>query len=142
MTFMDIFKTSFLQGYSASNLSAKSILVITIITALIAAYIFATYRFINRKSFYNKSFNSSLFALAIITAAIILTIQSNIVVSLGMVCALSIVRFRTAVKDPMDLVFLFWAIAVGIMCGAGCFVLRKTKDGNLYMGNPAKKIEI
>ena len=58
-------------------------------------------------------------ALAVITAAIILTIQSNIIVSLGMVGALSIVRFRTAVKDPMDLVFLFWAISVGIICGAG-----------------------
>ena len=60
-------------------------------------------------------------ALGIITSAIILTIQSNIVVSLGMVGALSIVRFRTAVKDPMDLVFLFWSISVGIMCGASCF---------------------
>ena len=91
------------------------------ITALIAAYIFMAYRLVNRKAFYNKSFNVSLFALAIITAAIILTIQSNIVVSLGMVGALSIVRFRTAVKDPMDLVFLFWSISVGIMCGASCF---------------------
>lgn len=123
MNFMDIFKSSFLQGYSASNPSAKSIFVIAFITALISAYIFITYRLVNRKSFYNKSFNVSLFALAVITAAIILTIQSNIVVSLGMVGALSIVRFRTAVKDPMDLVFLFWSISVGIMCGASCFTI-------------------
>ena len=61
----------------------------------------------------------SLIALSVITAAIILTIQSNIVVSLGMVGALSIIRFRTAVKDPLDLVFLFWSIGAGIMCGAG-----------------------
>ena len=62
-------------------------------------------------------------ALAVITAAIILTIQSNIVISLGMVGALSIVRFRTAIKDPMDLVFLFWSISIGIICGAGFAVV-------------------
>lgn len=121
MNFVDIFKSSFLEGYSANTLSTKAIIMIVLITALISAYIFVTYRLINRKSFYNKSFNASLPALAIITAAIILTIQSNIVVSLGMVGALSIVRFRTAIKDPMDLVFLFWSISVGIMCGASCF---------------------
>ena len=123
MNFVDIFKSSFLQGYTASDLDAKSIVVIGAVTALVAAYVFVTYRFVNRKAFYNKGFNTSLFALAVITAAIILTIQSNIVISLGMVGALSIVRFRTAIKDPMDLVFLFWSISVGIMCGARCFVL-------------------
>ena len=123
MNFVDIFKSSFLQGYTASDLDAKSIVVIGVVTALVAAYVFVTYRFVNRNAFYNKGFNTSLFALAVITAAIILTIQSNIVISLGMVGALSIVRFRTAIKDPMDLVFLFWSISVGIMCGARCFVL-------------------
>ena len=123
MNFVDIFKSSFLQGYTASDLDSKSIVVIGVVTALVAVYVFVTYRFVNRKAFYNKGFNTSLFALAVITAAIILTIQSNIVISLGMVGALSIVRFRTAIKDPMDLVFLFWSISVGIMCGARCFVL-------------------
>ena len=123
MNFVDIFKSSFLEGYSVSNLSTKAVIVIVLVTALISAYIFITYRLVNKKSFYNKSFNASLPALAIITAAIILTIQSNIVVSLGMVGALSIVRFRTAIKDPMDLVFLFWSISVGIMCGASCFLV-------------------
>ena len=123
MNFADIFKTSFLEGYTSGNLSWKAAAVIIVITALISAYIFITYRMINKKSFYNKSFNASLPALAVITAAIILTIQSNIVVSLGMVGALSIVRFRTAIKDPMDLVFLFWSISVGIMCGASCFAV-------------------
>ena len=123
MNFVDVFKSSFLQGYTASDLDAKSIVVIGVVTALVAAYVFVTYRFVNRNAFYNKGFNTSLFALAVITAAIILTIQSNIVISLGMVGALSIVRFRTAIKDPMDLVFLFWSISVGIMCGARCFVL-------------------
>jgi uncharacterized membrane protein YhiD involved in acid resistance len=90
-----------------------------VITVLIAAYIFMVYRILNRNAFYNRNFNLSLMAMAVITAAIILTIQSNIVISLGMVGALSIVRFRTAIKDPMDLVFLFWAISAGIICGAG-----------------------
>ena len=121
MNFVDIFKSSFLEGYSASNLSTKAVIAIVLVTALISAYIFITYRLVNKKSFYNKSFHASLPALAIITAAIILTIQPNIVMSLGMVGALSIVRFRTAIKDPMDLVFLFWSISVGIMCGASCF---------------------
>ena len=123
MNFVDIFKSSFLEGYSGAAFSAKAVIGIVVITAMISAYIFITYRLVNKKSFYNKSFHASLPALAIITAAIILTIQSNIVVSLGMVGALSIVRFRTAIKDPMDLVFLFWSISVGIMCGASCFLV-------------------
>ena len=86
---------------------------------VIAAYVFLIYKQINKNSFYNRNFNLSLMGMAVLTAAIILTIQSNIVVSLGMVGALSIVRFRTAIKDPMDLVFLFWSISVGIICGAG-----------------------
>lgn len=123
MNFSDIFKKSFLEGYASSTLSVKSILVCMVVTTLIAAYIFIVYRLINRQSFYNKNFNSSLPAMAILTAAIILTIQSSVIISLGMVGALSIVRFRTAVKDPMDLVFLFWSISAGIICGAGFAVI-------------------
>lgn len=121
MNFADIFQTSFLQGYVSDNLTSKSILAVALITTFLSGYIFVTYHLVNKKSFYNKSFHTSLFMLGIITSGIILTIQSNIVVSLGMVGALSIVRFRTAIKEPMDLVFLFWSISVGIMCGASCF---------------------
>lgn len=123
MSYVDIFKKSFLEGYASSVLSVKSILICMVITLLIATYIFILYRLINRNSFYNKNFNLSLLAMAILTAAIILTIQSSIIISLGMVGALSIVRFRTAVKDPMDLVFLFWSICVGIVCGAGFAII-------------------
>lgn len=119
MSFLDIFKRSFLEGYMASQLNVIEIAACMLVTVLIAAYIFMVYRILNKNSFYNKNFNLSLIALAVITAAIILTIQSNIVISLGMVGALSIVRFRTAIKDPMDLVFLFWSISIGIICGAG-----------------------
>ena len=90
-------------------------------TALLALYIFMIYRLVTRKVFYSKSFNISLAALSLITAAIILAMQSNLVISLGMVGALSIIRFRTAIKDPMDLVFLFWSISIGIICGAGLY---------------------
>ena len=123
MSIEDILKDSIVEGYASSTLSVKSIIVCMVITFLISIYIFILYRVINRQAFYNKNFNISLPAMAIITAAIILTIQSSIIISLGMVGALSIVRFRTAIKDPMDLVFLFWSISVGIVCGAGFAII-------------------
>lgn len=119
MNFKDIFKNSFLEAFAGSQVSGGETVVILLCTCLVAVYIFGIYRVITRKTFYSKTFNISLAALAVITAIVILTVQSNVVLSLGMVGALSIVRFRTAVKDPMDLVFLFWAISVGIACGAG-----------------------
>ena len=116
-------KKSFLEGYGSVNIDFSTIVMCMLITVLVAMYIFMIYRLLNRSAFYNRNFNLALIALAVITAAVILTIQSNIVISLGMVGALSIVRFRTAVKDPMDLVFLFWSISVGIICGAGFAVV-------------------
>lgn len=119
MTFSNIFKKSFIEGFSASDINVYTASVTMLVTAALAFYIFIVYRVLTRKTFYSKSFNISLACIALITCGIIITIQSNIVVSLGMVGALSIVRFRTAVKEPMDLTFLFWAIAVGIICGVG-----------------------
>ncbi len=119
MTFKDIFKKSFIEGFSRYDNSPVNILIVFAIAALFSIYIFAAYRILTKKTFYSKTFNIALPCLTLITTAIILTIQSSIVVSLGMVGALSIVRFRTAIKEPMDLVFLFWAISNGIICGAG-----------------------
>lgn len=119
MNFSDIFKQSFLDGFSGTELGFKEILAVFLITACLAAYIFLVYRVVTRRTFYSKNFNIALAMLCMITSAIILTIQFSLVISLGMVGALSIVRFRTAVKDPMDLVFLFWSIGTGIICGAG-----------------------
>jgi len=116
---MDIMKQLFLEGYASVNMNMGIILGCVICTLVLAIYVFVVYKWIHKNEFYNKNFNLSLIALAVITAAVILTIQSNIVVSLGMVGALSIVRFRTAIKDPLDLVFLFWSIGIGIICGAG-----------------------
>ena len=119
MNFKDIFKKSFLEGYSSAEITTPTILVALGIACVLALYIFFVYRVVTRKTFYSKNFNITLAVITVITAALILTMQSSVVLSLGMVGALSIVRFRTAVKDPMDLAFLFWSISVGIICGAG-----------------------
>ena len=121
MKFGDVIKKSVLNSFTTTDISTTQIAVILGITLVIALYIFFIYRVLSRKNFYNKNFNISLVAMALITATIIIAIQSSIVVSLGMVGALSIVRFRTAVKDPLDLVFLFWSLATGIICGVGLF---------------------
>ncbi len=123
MSTKDILKNSFLESIAAADVTPQEIFLVMFITTVLALYIFCIYRVLTRKTFYNKSFNITLAALALITAGVILTIQSSIVVSLGMVGALSIVRFRTAVKDPMDLAFLFWAISIGIICGARLYVI-------------------
>ena len=119
MSFRDIFKKSFVEGFATTQINTKTIVVALGIACVMALYIFLVYRLITRKTFYSKNFNITLAGVTVITAALILTMQSSVVLSLGMVGALSIVRFRTAIKDPMDLMFLFWSIAVGIICGAG-----------------------
>ena len=119
MSFKDIFKKSFLEGYAGTDITTFTVIVALAIACALALYIFLVYRVITRKTFYSKNFNISLAGVTVITTAIILTMQSSVVLSLGMVGALSIVRFRTAIKDPMDLMFLFWSISVGIICGAG-----------------------
>ena len=119
MSFKDIFKKSFLEGFAGSEITLTTIIVAIAVASALALYIFLTYRVVTRKTFYSKNFNISLAGITVITASLILTMQSSVVLSLGMVGALSIVRFRTAIKDPMDLMFLFWSISVGIICGAG-----------------------
>ncbi len=119
MSITDIFKKSFLDGYSSADINIYTASAAMLVACCMGLYIFVVYRVLTRKTFYSKTFNISLAAITVITTAVIITIQSSIVVSLGMVGALSIVRFRTAVKDPMDLAFLFWAIVAGIICGVG-----------------------
>lgn len=119
MSFKDIFKKSFLEGFATTELNGRMILAALGIAAALALYIFFVYRVMTRKTFYSKNFGIALVGVALITAALILTMQSSVVISLGMVGALSIVRFRTAIKDPLDLMFLFWSISIGIICGAG-----------------------
>ena len=119
MSFKDIFKKSFLEGFASAEITSVTIVAALGIASLLAMYIFLVYRVMTRKTFYSKSFSISLAGVTLITTALILTMQSSVVLSLGMVGALSIVRFRTAIKDPLDLMFLFWSISIGIICGAG-----------------------
>lgn len=121
MSFQNALKQSVLDGFTASDMSTTKILTTLLITFLIAVYIFIVYKRVTKSVFYNKSFNVSMAIISVVTAGIILAMQSSIVISLGMVGALSIVRFRTAIKDPMDLLFLFWSIGTGIICGAGLY---------------------
>lgn len=105
------------------NLSALDIL-FGLLTAFAAGFfIYWIYKLTYRGVLYSPSFNATLLLMTMITALVIMTISTNVVLSLGMVGALSIVRFRTAIKDPMDIVFMFWAIATGISSGAGLYLL-------------------
>lgn len=121
MNFQDVFKNSFLEGFTGLDISTSKILATMLVTSILALYIFVMYRLVTRKTFYSKTFNVAIAVISVITAGIILAMQSSLVISLGMVGALSIIRFRTAVKDPLDLIFLFWSISIGIICGAGLF---------------------
>ena len=121
MKFTDVIKKSVLQGFAGGDLTSTEIAVTLGITFLLGLYIFWVYKKVSKTSLYDKSFHISMTLISVITAGIIVAMQSSIVISLGMVGALSIVRFRTAIKNPMDLLFLFWSIGTGIVCGAGMF---------------------
>lgn len=123
MSFTDALKKSVLQGFTNTDIPTIQIVLTLGITFVIALYIFFIYRLVSRTALYNKEFHISMAIISVITAGIIVAMQSSIVISLGMVGALSIVRFRTAIKSPMDLLFLFWSIGTGIICGAGLFEL-------------------
>ena len=117
MSFDDIFKSSFLEN--VASVSILDMAVALILSFGIGLFIFMVYKKTFAGVMYSSSFGVTLVALTMITTLVILAVTSNVVLSLGMVGALSIVRFRTAIKDPMDLMFLFWSISVGIICGAG-----------------------
>lgn len=122
MTFKDIADTLISNNF-ISDLSLSKISISLFVTFLISLWIFFTYKRYTQDEFYSKKFNISLALMPIITTSIILAMQSNLVISLGMVGALSIVRYRTAIKSSLDLFFMFWAISVGIICGAGQYLL-------------------
>ncbi len=121
MTFNDIFKSSFLE-----NITAVSLFDMTLALVLafgLGLFIFLVYKKTYQGVMYSSSFGVTLLALTMITTLVILAVTSNVVLSLGMVGALSIVRFRTAIKEPLDIAFLFWSIAVGIVLAAGMIPL-------------------
>lgn len=121
MTFNDIFKSSFLENVTAVS---PLDMILTIILAFgVGVFIFYVYKKTYSGVMYSSSFGVTLIALTMITSQVILAVTSNVVLSLGMVGALSIVRFRTAIKEPLDIAFLFWSIAAGIILAAGMIPL-------------------
>ena len=127
MTFSDIFKSSFLENYSAVN--PFDMVLSLLLSFCVGLFILFVYKKTYRGVMFSTSFGVTLLALTMITDLVILAVTSNVVLSLGMVGALSIVRFRTAVKEPLDLAFLFWAIAEGIVLAAGMLPLAVIGGG-------------
>ena len=121
MTFADIFKSSFLENVTSVSLLDMALALI--LAFGVGMFIFLIYKKTYAGVMYSSSFGVTLVALTMITTLVILAVTSNVVLSLGMVGALSIVRFRTAIKEPMDIAFLFWSIAVGIVLAAGLIPL-------------------
>lgn len=121
MTFNDIFKSSFLENVSAVSL--LDMIIAMVLAFGLGLFIFLVYKKTYQGVLYSSSFGVTLVALTMISTLVILAVTSNVVLSLGMVGALSIVRFRTAIKEPLDIAFLFWAIAVGIVLAAGMIPL-------------------
>lgn len=107
--------------YENSPISALTILTVIAMVMILSVYEFVVYRFISHRSFYNKSFNITIAVIPFFIATIIMCLQSNIVITLGTIGALAIIRFRTAVKDPVDMVYLLWAVHTGIVCGCQLF---------------------
>ena len=121
MTFSDIFKSSFLENVTSVSLFDMALALV--LAFGIGMFIFFVYKKTFSGVMYSANFGVTLVALTMITTLVILAVTSNVVLSLGMVGALSIVRFRTAIKEPLDIAYLFWAIAAGIVLAAGLIPL-------------------
>jgi len=120
MSFSDIFKKNFLDNFTG-NISIQLVMITLLFALLFSFVVFFVYKLTSKNTIYSKNFNITTSLISIVTAGVVLSMQANIVVSLGMVGALSIVRFRTAIKEPRDLLFLFWSISNGIIIGAGVY---------------------
>jgi len=130
MTFQDVFKSSFIE--KAAEFSILDVTIAMFLALAIGLFIFLVYKKTFAGVMYSASFGVSIIAMTLITTLIILAVTSNIILSLGMVGALSIVRFRTAVKEPLDIAFLFWSISAGIVIGAGLIPLAII--GSVFIG--------
>lgn len=116
MNIGDIFN-SIGNAYDAQIVNSATILAVLLVVLIFAVYEFLIYRFVSHRSFYNKSFNIAIALLPFFIATIILCLQSNVVITLGTIGALAIIRFRTAIKDPVDMIYLLWSVHTGIVCG-------------------------
>lgn len=130
MSFNDIFKSSFLEN--VNSVSLLDMVIALLLAFCLGMFIFLVYKKTFTGVMYSSSFGVTLVALTLITTLVILAVTSNVVLSLGMVGALSIVRFRTAIKEPLDIAFLFWSIAAGIVLAAGMIPLAVI--GSVFIG--------
>jgi len=117
---MEVFE-SIINNYSNASITTTSIFAVLLMVTLLAVYEFFVYRFVSHRSFYNKSFNITTAILPYFISIIIMCLQSNLVITLGTIGALAIIRFRTSVKDPVDMLYLLWSVFVGIVCGCQLF---------------------
>ena len=130
MNFTDIFQSGFLEN--VTSISVLDMALALVLSFLLGVFIFLVYKKTFNGVMYSASFGVTLIALTMITNLVILAVTSNVVLSLGMVGALSIVRFRTAIKEPLDIAFLFWSIAAGIVLAAGMIPLAVL--GSVFIG--------
>ena len=114
---MNNFFENLMSTYSSESITNTTIATMLLMVLFMAVYEFLVYRFVSHRSFYNKSFNITVATLPFFIAAIILCLQSNVVITLGTIGALAIIRFRTAIKDPVDMLYLLWSVFIGIICG-------------------------
>lgn len=121
MTFQDVFKSNFLDSVQSFSLIDTALALL--VSLALGLFVFFVYKKTFRGVLYSSTFGVSLVGLSMVTTLVILAVTSNVILSLGMVGALSIVRFRAAIKDPLDIVYLFWALACGIVTGAGQFIM-------------------
>ncbi len=132
ISFKDMINEGLLNVDLINSISISGILLSLTMTLIVSSFVYYVYKKTFHGVLYTKAFNESLVLVSLVTTIVIMTISSNIILSLGMVGALSIVRFRTAVKDSMDIVFMFWAIGIGIANGAGLFQVSIT--GSIFIG--------
>ena len=117
---MEIFE-NIINSYANESLTTSTILSVLIVVAVLSIYEFFVYRMVSHRSFYNKSFNITTAILPFFISTIILCLQSNLVITLGTIGALAIIRFRTSIKDPVDMLYLLWSVFIGIICGCQLF---------------------
>lgn len=117
---MEIFE-NIINSYANESITTSTIISVLLMVAILAIYEFFVYRMVSHRSFYNKSFNITIAILPFFISTIILCLQSNLVITLGTIGALAIIRFRTSVKDPVDMLYLLWSVFIGIICGCQLF---------------------
>lgn len=124
MSIRDVIKDSVLTGFwGNTQWEISEMIVVFCFSCIIAVYIFGVYKHVCKSMFYSRDINVTIAGIVVLVAAVMMAMQSSLIVSLGMVGALSIVRFRNAVKNPMDLMFLFWSVSAGIICGVNLYLL-------------------